>query len=42
MMLKSLPYFIDADLFPQPKMFVDFDWENCKEKILEAYFKLEL
>lgn len=42
MMLKSLTYFTDADLFPQPKMFVDFDWENCKEKIMEAYFKLEL
>jgi len=42
MMIKSLIYFDDADLFPQPKMFVDFDWENCKQKITEEYFKLGL
>ncbi len=42
MMLKSLTYFTDADLFPQPKMFVDFDWENCKEVLMEEYFKLGL
>lgn len=42
MMLKSLTYFTDADLFPQPKMFVDFDWENCKEKITKEYLKLGL
>lgn len=42
MMLKSLTYFSDADLLPQPKMFVDFNWENCKSKILENYLKLGL
>ncbi len=42
MMLKSLTYFTDADLFPQPKMFVDFDWENCKALLMEEYFKLGL
>lgn len=42
MMLKSLTYFSDADLFPQPKMFVDFDWENCKSVLIEEYLKLGL
>lgn len=42
MMLKSLTYFTDADLFPQPKMFVDFDWEKCKDKITKEYLKLGL
>ena len=32
---KSLTYFEDADLQLQPKMFKDFDWEICKQKILE-------
>ena len=42
MMLKSLVYFIDADVFPEPKMFINFDWEKCKEKIITEYLKLNL
>lgn len=34
MVLKSLSFFDDADLQQQPKMFVDFDWEDCKKSIL--------
>lgn len=35
MVQKSLTYFDDADLQQQPKMFIDFDWENCKKTILK-------
>src|SRR5690554_6381891 len=34
MALKSLAYFEDADLQPQPKMFKEFDWKMCKKHIL--------
>ena len=37
---KSLTYFEDADIQPQPKMFKEFDWEICKQKILEEVRKL--
>ena len=37
---KSLTYFDDADIQPQPKMFKDFDWEICKQKILEEVMML--
>ena len=37
---KSLTYFQDADIQPQPKMFKEFDWEICKQKILEEVRKL--
>lgn len=40
LVLKSLVYFDDADIQPQPKMFRDFDWEDCKKTILEEVFKL--
>ena len=40
LVLKSLVYFDDADVQPQPKMFKDFDWENCKKTILEQVVKL--
>ena len=40
MALKSLTYFEDADLQPQPQMFKEFDWEKCKQFILEETRKL--
>jgi len=40
MALKSLAYFEDANLQPEPKMFKDFDWEKCKKHILEETKKL--
>ncbi len=40
MVQKSLTYFDDADLQQQPKMFIDFNWESCKQKILEEVIKL--
>ena len=41
MVLKSLSYFEEADFQPQPKMFLDFNWETCKQKITEEVLKLE-
>ena len=40
MVQKSLTHFEDADLQQQPKMFLDFDWETCKQKIIEEVLKL--
>ena len=40
MLLKSLTYFDDADNQILPKMFHDFDWETCKQKIVEEVLKL--
>ena len=37
---KSLTYFEDAEMQPQPKMFKDFNWETCKQKIIEEVSKL--
>ena len=37
---KSLTYFEDADSQPQPKMFKPFDWDICKQKIIEEVLKL--
>ena len=37
---KSLTYFEDADSQPQPKMFKPFDWEICKQKIIDEVLKL--
>lgn len=34
MVHKSLTYFEDADLQQRPKMFTNFDWENCKKTII--------
>lgn len=40
MVVKSLTYFEDADGDEQPQMFKDFDWEKCKQFILEETRKL--
>jgi len=40
MVQKSLAYFEDADFQLQPQMFLDFDWETCKQKIIEEVVKL--
>lgn len=40
MALKSLGYFEDADTQPQPQMFQDFDWNECKQYILAEVKKL--
>jgi hypothetical protein len=37
---KSLSYFEEANIQPQPEMFLDFDWEICKQKIIEEVLKL--
>src|SRR5690554_5749968 len=38
--VKSLMYYDDADIQPQPQMFKDFDWNECKRYILEETKKL--
>jgi hypothetical protein len=40
MVYKSLSYFEEANLQPEPKMFKDFNWEICKQKIIEEVIKL--
>ncbi|WP_310555283.1 nucleotidyl transferase AbiEii/AbiGii toxin family protein [Flavobacterium sp.] len=40
MVQKSLAFFEDADSQLQPKMFKDFNWEDCKQKIVEEVLKL--
>lgn len=40
MMLKSLSYFGDADLQPEPKVFKEFNWDECKNTILQEVNKL--
>lgn len=35
MVMKSLVYFEDAEQEVTPEMLVDFDWENCKNRICE-------
>ena len=37
---KSLAYFGDAEEFKTPKMFQEFDWEECKNLILSEVNKL--
>ncbi|MFM9826894.1 nucleotidyl transferase AbiEii/AbiGii toxin family protein, partial [Flavobacterium sp.] len=39
MVQKSLTYFEDADSQLQPQMFLDFDWETCKQRIIEEVLK---
>lgn len=39
MVLKSLTYFEDAEDEPMPEMFVPFDWEVMKIKILKEVDK---
>lgn len=41
MVQKSLTYFEDANPQLQPKMFLNFNWETCKQKIIEEVLKLE-
>jgi predicted nucleotidyltransferase component of viral defense system len=41
MVVKSLSYFSDADLEQTPEIFIDFDWEQCKQKIIDEVIKLE-
>jgi hypothetical protein len=40
MVQKSLAYFDDANEELNPKMFSDFNWETCKQKIIEEVLKL--
>ncbi|MFA5555787.1 MAG: nucleotidyl transferase AbiEii/AbiGii toxin family protein [Flavobacteriaceae bacterium] len=40
MVIKSLVYFEDADGEEQPKMFKNFDWQECKRYILEETKKI--
>ena len=40
MMIKSLTYFLDADLDQTPPVYLDFNWETCKKTIVEAVLKL--
>ena len=40
MMIKSLTYFSDADLDQTPPIYLDFDWETCKQKIIAEVLKL--
>ncbi len=40
MLLKSLTYFSDADKQIDPPMFLVFNWETCKEKIIDEVLKL--
>ncbi|TRX40390.1 nucleotidyl transferase AbiEii/AbiGii toxin family protein [Flavobacterium restrictum] len=42
MVLKSLSYFGEANEQPQPQMMqLSFNWETCKQKIIEEVLKLE-
>jgi predicted nucleotidyltransferase component of viral defense system len=41
MVLKSLSYFEDADEQLSPKMYTDFNWETCKQKIINEVIKLQ-
>lgn len=41
MVQKSLTYFEDADYQQQPKMFLEFDWEICKQKIIAELLKIQ-
>ena len=39
--LMSLTYFVDAEKFDMPTIFVDFDWEQCKSFILNKVREYE-
>ena len=39
--LMGLTYFVDAEKFEMPTMFVDFDWEQCKTFILNKVKEYE-
>ena len=40
MVVKSLSYFEEANEQPQPQMYQDFNWETCKQKIINEVLKL--
>ena len=40
LVVKSLTYFEDADIQPDPKMYKIFDWTICKQKIIDEVLKL--
>lgn len=40
LLYKSLNYFEEADSQPEPKMYKEFNWQACKQKILEEVIKL--
>lgn len=40
MVYKSLSYFEEANMQPEPEMFQSFNWEICKQKIIEEVIKL--
>lgn len=42
MMLKSLTYFDDADVEKLPIMYKEFDWENCKKRIIKEFENLKI
>lgn len=41
MVMKSLSYFEVANEQPQPKMYLDFNWETCNQKIIEEVIKIQ-
>lgn len=41
MVVKSLTYFSDADNDQTPPIYLDFNWETCKQKIIEETLKLQ-
>lgn len=41
MAIKSLSYFSDADIDQTPDVYLDFNWETCKQKIIEEVLKLQ-
>jgi len=40
MVIKSLTYFVDADNQQTPDIYSKFNWETCKQKIIEEVIKL--
>jgi len=38
---KSLSYFEEANIQPEPKMFFDFSWEKCKKTIIDEINKFQ-
>jgi predicted nucleotidyltransferase component of viral defense system len=41
MAIKSLSYFSDADIDQTPDIYLDFNWETCKQKIISEVLKLQ-
>jgi len=41
MAIKSLSYFSDADIDKTPDVYLDFNWETCKQKIITEVLKLQ-